>query len=349
MVESREFNPLSLSRADASRWDAVDVPTPKFLVSDLIPDRCAFLLAGDGGSGKSILMQVLATCVALGKPFAGYAVDPGPSLYVSAEDPADILHIRQDRINRALGVTMGDLRKRLFVASAADLDFTLFANGAPTETESRLALEMIAYGIRFAGIDSAALVYADSEIDRRSVTAFMRRLNMLARRTEASIGLITHTSRSSDGTSARMASGSTAWVNGGRAGLLLKNSDDGTAELSLLKANHSKVGKVKLRWTDTGVLLGADQPDGAVASIEQRRDDDLVLTEVKARWDGNLEPLSKSPRAGERFLPAYMARLGRLNQRRASSAMVRLLDAGRIVNSPRTKRRPEGLKPEEIA
>ena len=66
---------------------------------------CA-LVAGDGGAGKSILMQIAATCVANGKPFVGKTVEKGPALYVTAEDPEEVVHIRQERINNALGLSM---------------------------------------------------------------------------------------------------------------------------------------------------------------------------------------------------------------------------------------------------
>lgn len=350
MAEIREFTPPSLGRrAHAVRWIDKAAEPLRFAIAQLVPAECVSLLAGDGGSGKSILLQLAATCVATGRPFLGYAVEQGPAFYITAEDPEPVLHLRQERINAALGLDMREATKQLYALSVADEDFALFSAGQPTELEERLAQEIFAHAIKFVGIDSASLVFDDNEIDRRAVSAFLRRLNRLARRTGCTVVLIAHTSRSSDGSAMRMASGSTAWPNSVRAGMLLKATEDGAAELALLKANYSKDGlKVQLRWTDDGVLLGEEQPSATLASIEQQRDDDVVLTEIKARWGSNLEPLSKSPRAGERYAAAFLARQGRLNQKRAMAAMVRLLDAGRIVNSPRTKRRPEGLKPAEI-
>lgn len=318
--------PLWLDGCAVQRWADKPVPQPKFAVADLVPSHCCTLLAGDGGSGKSILSQTMATCVATGRAFLGRAVNRAPALYLTAEDPDEILHSRQDRINKALGVTWSDL-DNLFVQGMVDEEFILFSQGEATEALKRLAQSIAGYGVEFTAIDSASLTFNDSEIDRRAVSAFMRQLNHAARHTASAIVLIAHTSKTSDDSSARMASGSTAWVNGARAGLRLKSTDEG-AELTLLKTNYSRGGlKVDLRWTDDGVLLEADAPGGTVAAIEHTNDDRLVLAEITARWDDpSAEPLTRTKHGGERYVPSFMSRKHGWAPRRAERAMVRLAD-----------------------
>ena len=323
-----------LDGANVARWIDTLAPELRFAVAGLIPDGCVSLLAGDGGGGKSILMQMAATCIAIDQPFLGRAVAAGPALYITGEDPEAVVHSRQERINRALGIEMADLAGKLFVCSAAEQDFTLFAVGEETVLLRTLTAAVAAYGIRFVAIDNAALTFDDLEIDRRAVSAFLRSLNTLARRAEAAVVLIAHTSRSSDGTSVRMASGSTAWVNAARAGLLLKSVDDGV-ELTLLKANYSKRGtKIDLRWTDDGVLVAADQPGGIVAEIDANNDDKMVLAEIMARWDDpSVEPLTRTKHGGERYLPGFMARKHGWAVKRTERAMLRLADAGKIASA----------------
>jgi RecA-family ATPase len=301
------------------------------LVADLVPDHCTTLLAGDGGVGKSLLMQMACTCVAsIDKPFLGRATEHGVAVYVTAEDPENVLHHRQERICKALDVPLDALADRLIIRSMADLDMALFSDGRATELLMTLEAELAPLQPRVLGLDSTTFVFDDDEIKRRSVAKFMREMNAMARRLRCATVLAAHTSRSSDGSSARLASGSTSWVYQARAALRVVAADGGV-ELSAPKTNYSRSGlEIDLQWND-GVLLAKDTPGGVLASIEQHRDDEMVVAEIKVRWEGDTDPLSKSPRSEGNFLPAYMARMGRMEFKRASAAMYRLLDAGRIA------------------
>lgn len=340
---------LLLDDADVKRWIDQPVPEIKFAIADLIPDECVTLLVGDGGSGKSILSQLMATCKAMGLPFLGRAVERGRALYITAEDTDDVVHARQERINRALGLTMEDLAGHLYVKSVADKGLTLFANGAPTSVETQLAVSLVSYFITFVAIDSAVLTFDDNEIDRRAVTAFLRRLNQMARAAHCAIVLIAHTSRSSDGTAARLASGSTQWTFAARAAALLKGDGNGGAELTLVKSNYSRAGqKIALRWSEDGVLTEEERATGAVAGIEHGNDDKLTLAEITRAWtDGNVAPLSGAPQMKERYLPNFMARKHGWKPGRTEAAVVRLSDAGKISRGEVRKngKRHSGLCP----
>jgi RecA-family ATPase len=340
-------DPLPLRYVD--RWIGRGSVATPILVAGLIPDWCASIVAGAGGAGKGILMQTAATCIAsVDKPFLGRATEHGRAVFITAEDPEHIVHARQERICKALDISIEDLAGTLIVEGMADRDMFLFSDRKPTALAVELEQRIEALGsIRLLVLDSAALVYDDSEIDRRLVSAFLRYLNRLAMRLKCAIVLITHPSRSSDDTAERMTSGSTAWVNQARAALLLK-AEDGGASLALLKANYMKAGlKVDLVWTNDGVLLAKDAP-GMVERISDGNDDKLVLDQITARWQHpDAEPLTKAPNMKDRYLPRYMARNFGWSARRGEQALIRLVDAVRITSGDTKKhgKKLSGLRP----
>jgi hypothetical protein len=339
--------PVLLDGTRATRWVGKAAPPLKFVIADLVPDEACTLLAGDGGSGKRILLQTMATCVAIGRVFTGHTVDR----------PSHLHHGRRHRSSdpraaRAHQPKPGHRngRSRGFAPSLhGGQGFHALRRRRADRHVGQLAVAASTYGVRFLAIDSASLVFDDVEIDRRAVSAFLRRLNQLGRAAHCALVLIAYTSRSSDGTSARMASGSTAWVNAARAGLLLKSDDEGGAELSLLKANYSKAGlKIPLCWNDDGVLVAEEQASGMVASLEQRRDDTAVLAEISAAWtDPAAAPLGRAPQLRERFLSNFMARKHGWKPKRTEAALARLFDAGKVSNGETRKngKRLSGLCP----
>jgi len=327
------------------------VPLP-VLVADLVPDECAGILTGAGGGGKGILMQSLATCVASpDKPFLGRLTQHGRAAFITAEDTRRILINRQDKISRELGIAPEDLADSLILKSVTNEDMFLFRQGK--RTGLAIAFEAWLAGLeqlRLAVIDSAALVFDDSEIDRRLVAAFLRYLNRLAARLKCTIILITHPSRSSDDSVERMTSGSTSWIFGARFGLVLKRDEKSNeTTLELRKANYMKPGlKIGLEWTDEGVLVGLEEDTGMVADLQGNKDDDFVLAEVTARWNHpDAEPLSKAANVGDRYLPRFMSRQHGWKAKRAEAALSRLLDAIKVTTGEAKKhgKRLSGLRP----
>lgn len=81
-------------------WTWADKPTPErlWLIEGWLPYFNAALLTGDGATGKSLLGQQMATCVAMGVPMLGAAVRPVRALYVTCEDDVGELHRRQKAI-----------------------------------------------------------------------------------------------------------------------------------------------------------------------------------------------------------------------------------------------------------
>lgn len=265
-------------------------PAPKlvFAVDDLIRHPSPFLLGGDSGAGKSIFAQTWCTCMAAGLFFLGRQVRPCIAAYFTGEDDDDILHLRQERINRALGIGERDLDDRLFLCSVVDRNVWLYRDGRPTALADDLEKQLASFKAGFSIIDSASLVYADEEIHRRPVADFMRNIGAMGRRLEATLGLIAHTSRSSKADAKHMVSGSTAWVAQARAGLLLEPQDEEATcdvAVSLIAPNYTKRDqRFKLVWNDDGVLTHVPAKD-IVDSIQDGADDRQLLSIIDIRFN----------------------------------------------------------------
>jgi RecA-family ATPase len=88
---------------DPREWTA-PAPLRQWLVQDWIPIGYATGLYGDGGLGKSLLLQQLLTSVATGLPWLGLNVRAGNAFgFMCEDDPAE-LHRRQEAINRQIGI-----------------------------------------------------------------------------------------------------------------------------------------------------------------------------------------------------------------------------------------------------
>jgi RecA-family ATPase len=327
---------FSFATASVTRWREQELEPMEFTVAELLPHLTAWLIGGDSGSGKSILMQTLCTCVAADKPFLGRAVRHGRAIYVTGEDRDDILHARQLRIFKALDLNWDDVGDNLLIRSVAEKEMWLFNERGPTPHGLALVDEITKLGGKTSVgvIDSASLTFDAEEIKRRPVADFMRYLNRCAVQIGGSIGLVAHTSRSSRGDARSMVSGSTAWVAQARAGLLLESADDGEAKLSLIAPNYSRrIEPIELVWNDDGVLLPKEAPEGVLASIQQKKHDEVVVKLIRERWDGEGDPI------GRRALPGELAGRGDMKVAEAKAALARLTSDKRIE----TSRKPRGL------
>jgi RecA-family ATPase len=305
----------------------------------MVPGEVAGVFVGSGGAGKGIALQTLCTCVASGAPYFGYAVKQGVAVFWTAEDRKRQLLYRQRRITKVVGTTAKALADTLVLKSHRKPKCILWQDGEPT----RLLLDLLADAenlkAKLLVIDSASLTYGDDEIRRRDVASFLRWLDLYAERMACTLIVILHTSRTSDDSVERLSSGSTAWIFQSRFALLLKK-DDPDLSLVVSKINYGKPGlKIDLEWTDDGVLKAKPAP-GTVERLAETADDKIVLAEIVKAWEAG-DPLTMSTNS-PRFLPAVLARLGRLPQKRALKAVLHLRDLGRIGPGPRSKR---GIQP----
>lgn len=238
---------------------ALEAPRPQreWLVPDYVPARCCTLLAGDGGTGKTLLVQQLAVCMAASKSWLGASVKPGRVALLACEDKDDELTLRLHDICAGLSLSHEDLGDRLHIASRVGKEnrLTKFAMGEGMLTPfwHMLVRWLEAVRPQLLIIDHAAQVYTGNENDRPSVTWFCNRLESLCLRLDLSIILLCHISKAAGSTY----SGSTAWSGSVRSRLLLARdeSEPGLRKLIRPKANYADEDQdgVPLRWA-SGML-----------------------------------------------------------------------------------------------
>ena len=209
--------PPAADGLEAMDWGALagqSAPERPWIVPSWIPSRAATLLAGSGGTGKSLLVQQWLTAIATGEPFLGMvASEPVPVLYVNCEDDSEELWRRQEDICRAIGVDMAHLRAAGFhvlprVGLANGLgSFDELGNFRPGQLLQDIRAYALANGVRLVALDNLAHLFPGKEIDRAEVTAFCASLAGLAIELDGAVLLLGHPAKADGSTY----SGSTAW------------------------------------------------------------------------------------------------------------------------------------------
>lgn len=230
-------------------------------------------LGGPPGAAKSTLAQAICTHKALGKSLLGEPITPGSALYITCEDDADDLFLRQAQINAALGINWSDLgRLRLESRMGKDSMLVVRENGLFHRTAYFDELARVVSGLKLEllALDLAPDFWNGNEIDRQQVNEFVKtHLSYLCLTYQIAVLLLYHPSVRgvSDGTGT---SGSTAWEGSFRSRLYLDRERDekgqvilGSQQRSLkrLKANYSDTDEIDLVWRD-GYLHPVQPIDG---------------------------------------------------------------------------------------
>lgn len=242
---------------DLLTWADREVPDRHFLVPGLIPDGCVTSLYGDGGAGKTLLALGLMVAMAskgsrlwLGQKAAGWK-----SVGLFSEDDEHEIVRRLQRICAAEGLDFAMIAPRIKALAGVGVDTVIACFADTGELVITPLMDALIAKVREEGasllvIDYAASVFGGNELDRLQVSAFMRRLNAIARDNEIAILLLGHPSQSGMA-GGRGTSGSTAWRNQARSFLHLTVDDnqddpDGRRLLTLThsKSNYSRTGLV---------------------------------------------------------------------------------------------------------
>lgn len=272
--------------------DWADKPAAQrvWIVDQWLPAMRATLLTGDGGTGKSLLAQQLATCTAMGLPFLGVPTRQQNSLYMTCEDDLGELHRRQEGINKALGITMADLEGRMLLLSrVGELDNSLLYFDRPEGPElSPFYTQLQATAQRhcsfFLVLDNIAHTFTGNENIRSHVAVYCNAMERLAASIGGAVMFLGHPSKAGS-----QFSGSTAWENQVRSRLYLSRPDlaDTSADqnrrtLTRSKANYAMTGEeIEMQWHEWGFL----SPD-----------DD------RCKWHEDLEAVRRANRENETFL-----------------------------------------------
>ena len=330
---------------DPSAWQGVAVPPREWMVPDWVPLLSTTFLTGLGATGKSLMTQQLATCVAMGIKFLGLDVRQCRAAYITCEDDMDELHRRQDAINAMLGITMADLAGKLLLRSLKGeqhMEFATFDDrNVMTITPRYKMMEatLIAADVKFSVFDNVAHLFAGNENIRGHVAQFCGLMDKLAMKTGGSNLLLGHPNKAG-----AEFSGSTAWENQVRSRIYLKRPDnqDGSANpderiLSRSKPNYAQMGEeVSFIWQSWAFTRVEDIPTNfdhemAVVMVSNS-DNDAFLNCLRER-DKQGEGRQVGPSPGPNYAPKQfegMAQAKGLPSARLKKAMDRLFTSEQI-------------------
>lgn len=286
---------------DPITFEGKPIPPREWAVEGMVPLKATTLLYGDGGLGKSLLAQMLATASAMGKDFLGVPTRSMRTLCMFAEDDVDEWQRRQAAVNDLYGCAFGDLERMRWVPRfGRGAELAVFAEtGAFTTTAlyHHLRREIVEFDAKFVVLDSLHDVFAGDENRRIQARRFIGALNGLAREIGGAVLALAHPSLTGL-TSGSGASGSTAWNNAVRSRLYFERSlaDDNVRILSVKKSNYAASGKetgLELRY-ERGAFVRVEQQGGGLVS---RLTLDAKLLEAfrKMAGEGARIPADKSP------------------------------------------------------
>jgi hypothetical protein len=279
-------------------------------VRDWIPKRTPTLFQGDGGLGKSTILQQWQSSCATNALWLGLTVEECVTLGVYTEDEGQDIDLRQDAIDDAYGfdcVATGKMH--MFPMAGEDAEMVVFDKaGNPSLTKFYRQIEEAAldHHVGGVGFDVAVDLYGGNEIMRRQVRAFMRAIATLARKINGPAVVTAHVSQAgiqSDGGH----SGSTDWSNAARSRVYLSAPkaedsepvDPDARVFSRKKSNHARLGDtIKLKWRN-----GLFVPEVREGSYFRRPAEDVFLALLDAVTSEG-QKVSPKPRAGN-FAPTF--------------------------------------------
>ena len=216
-----QFKPFS----PAGKWEHATAPSLAWLVDGAFLAGSVAILAGDGGLGKSLLMQQLMTASYTGQKWLGMRTEKCRSLAVFCEDDVDELHRRQERINEHYGCRMTDL-DGVMIESRPGRDCVLMqfkqwgGDGKEMPMMAQVKYAAKQHGAKIVILDTVADVFSGNEVDRNQPRTFIRALRQLAIELQGVVILTQHPSN--EGMSSGSGrSGSTGWHNSVRSRLYL--------------------------------------------------------------------------------------------------------------------------------
>lgn len=344
-AEQEQRDPGLLPLIDMAAWQG-DPPARVSLWGDWLPIRQTTMLTGRGGIGKSLLEQMLCTCIALGRPFLGMETRQTNTLYVTCEDDADELWRRQDAINDALAVSRADVIGKLHLAAltgAPDVALANFGEGGRLQTTERwrqLEATCEALNVGLYAFDNATDAMAGDLNDIHQVAEFVNLLTGLAIRRDGVAMILHHPNKAGDDWL-----GSVAWHNKVRSRLIVEdpdeedNHDPDARVIRNPKANYGpQGGKIAFRWNRGAFVRDEDLPPDYAAEMTaniRAAAENKRLLDCLAKATEERRTVSVSPSAPN-YLPRVFAKMttGKgIGERGFAAAMERLLHLGTIANS----------------
>ena len=263
----RDAADVPLRFCDIAQWSAQEPPPREWAVPNRFPLRNVALISGEGAVGKSILIMQLGVAHALGRDWLGTLPEPGPFLYLNAEDEEAELHRRFVDIAKHFGSSLSELTNDVHILSLAGQDAVLGRADRdgliqPTPLFRKLTEAARAIRPKLIALDTSADVFGGNENDRAQVRQFIGLIRGMAIAANAAVIIATHPSLTGINSGSGL-SGNTAWHNSVRARAYVKpaKTEDGgepdkaLRQIEFMKSNYGPVADtVIVRWKD-GVFI----------------------------------------------------------------------------------------------
>lgn len=253
-------------------WQGRTPPARDWVVENCFLRGTVCMISGDGGVGKSLLMQQLATSFVLGRSWLGKSVQGGRAIYLACEDDQDELWRRQADINRSLGVEMSDIGEaglELVPRVGQDnalmmLDKALWKM-RKTPLFDALVKRCQMIGHQLVIIDTATKTFRGNQNDENQVDDYITELRRLAVMIQGIVLITKHPSMAGRALGTGE-SGSVTWSNAVRSRFYLHKDKTGGLVFEPLKSNYGPMGKATpVRW-QAGVYV-LDQPEPSWSGV----------------------------------------------------------------------------------
>jgi RecA-family ATPase len=343
-----------LNVASLASFDGQEIAEMRWVVDGMIPANNVTDLAGDGGTGKSLLALQLAVAVSAGKSWLGRDVEQGCVLYMSCEDGIDEIRRRLEPILSTNSLQVSDMTDLMIadltVAEGTELADVVAGKLTMTRLYGSLVAHIAEANPKLVIIDTRTDAYGGNEIDRLQVRTFVRNLRKLCIKYDLAVLLLSHPSITGMSMGSGQ-SGSTAWGNSVRSRLYLERCrssggdtvpDPDLRTLTVKKNNYgTSETETILRWRG-----GFFQPEGLLSQVHvDRAAQDLMVEQEFLRLldeftlSGQRVAASKSPT----YAPALFAKrldaecgvgmsgkVGRVSSKQFALAMERLFAKNKI-------------------
>ena len=338
---------------DPSQLEGHIIPSREWLIEGLIPHGAVSLLSGDGGLGKSLLMQQLMTCASTGQDWLELKIRKCKAFGLFCEDDNNELWRRQNDICKSLSIPLeACFNMQWLSGDGIDpvlMEFSSSDAGQTTPLFDQLIDYLEWWEAGLVIIDTAADTFAGNEISRIQVRNFINRaLRVLAARLSATVILTSHPSRAgmSDGTGI---SGSTAWNNSVRSRLYLTRPEgEKNSNMRLLQMKKSNYGstepELRIMWQD-GVFHPVDSTIGKNPADREMHDEAAYLHALMKLYERNQRPLihKNQPTYAPKLMKGMQETKG-ISESRLEAAQNRLMDKEVIANllettGPESKRK----------
>jgi RecA-family ATPase len=349
--------PVPFEPFSPTKWHGREPPQLDWIVDGCFLRGTVAMLNGDGGLGKSLLMQQLTTAAAIGLPWLGLTTKACKTFAMFCEDDEDELERRQAAINEHYGVENGDLDKQLYISRVGQenvlAEFDRRSERlAATALYEALHYQVTDFGAQLVIIDTVADVFAGDEIRRNQVRRFITLLRSLAVKIQGTVILTAHPSLAGLASGTGI-SGSTAWNNSVRSRLYLTRAKPITDDadeaqearnerfLKTMKNNQGPDGgRIPLKW-ESGVFVRTDgQAPGFLERMSAQQQMCAALADLVR--NGTMVPADSSARNGFANIIRQQPGCRQISWSAASAALPGLIDSGKIVRvelGPPSKRR----------